>query len=314
MFPAGLPQVVAIVGPTASAKTPLSLIIAERLQSEIVSADSRQVYRHLDIGTAKPPPEQLAKIPHHFVDILDPKDLYSAGEFAKAARNVCRTLARERKVPVVVGGSGLYVKALIDGMFDGPGRVEEIRRRLEMRWEEEGAMVLFEELRRLDPEAARRMDVSKKRRIIRALEVHAATGMPISAHHQSGRTEPEFAFVQFALNWPRSILYERINRRVDSMMQSGLLEEVKNLLAMGYDGRLNALNTVGYKEILEFVGGKIPTLEKAAELIKRNTRRFAKRQLTWFRADKRIRWIEVGDDPSLERIADEVISTLRRVD
>jgi len=311
MPPPELPQIVTIVGPTASGKTLLSLILARELQSEIVSADSRQFYRHLAIGTAKPNRDELTKIRHHFIDFLEPDEMYSAGEYGKSARLTLRALVQQGKVPVVVGGSGLYVRALIDGFYDGPGRNDEIREQLERRWNEGGGAAMYEELRRFDPETAMRMDKTKKRRVMRALEVYYITGTPLSQLHRLQESEPEFDFCQVALDWPRSILYHRINARVDHMMQLGLLEEVKNLLPRGFGAHLNALNTVGYRELLNFIEGKIASLDEATDLIKRNTRRFAKRQLTWFRADKRIRWIRVMSNTPMEEIAEGVLAMLK---
>ncbi|MBM4168187.1 MAG: tRNA (adenosine(37)-N6)-dimethylallyltransferase MiaA [Ignavibacteria bacterium] len=306
-----LSQVITVVGPTASAKTPLSLILAERLQSEIISADSRQIYRKLDIGTAKPPRADLVRIVHHFIDIREPDEMYSAGEYGRSARATVHRLATKNQVPVVVGGSGLYIRALTEGLFEGPGQNDEMRRHLEFRWEEEGGTALFEELRRHDPDAAAGMDVSKKRRIIRALEVYHMTGRPLSELHRTQRREQEFEFVQFALDWPREQLYERIDRRVDSMIASGLEDEVQSLLNAGYNPQLNALNTVGYKEIVSFLEGKISTLAEAVALIKRNSRRFAKRQLTWFRADARIRWIPMKREATMEEVAERILAAIR---
>ena len=301
-----LPRVLAIVGPTASGKTPCSILLAERLNGEIVSADSRQIYKHLDIGTAKPSKEDLRRIPHHFVDMLELEHDYSAGQFGKDARAVVDDIVRRGRVPIVAGGSGLYVRAMIDGLFEGPGKDPELRTILESRLEHEGAHSLLEVLKKLDPTSAAGMDATKPRRIIRALEVYYLTGKPLSQFHKEQRREPTFDYVQTGLDWERKALYARIERRVDEMMRNGLLQEVESLKRRGYITQINALNTVGYKEMFDFLDGR-SSLDESVVLMKQNTRRFAKRQLTWFRADERIRWVSMDDEKKLEVIADEIL-------
>jgi len=300
-----LPKVLAIVGPTASGKTPLAIELAGMLDGEIVSADSRQVYKYLDIGTAKPPPSELNKIPHHFINMLDPDQDYSAGKFGIDAAKTIDDIARRKKLPILVGGSGLYVKAAIDGLFEGPGKDPEIREHLEQQWKEHGAEELIRKLRAVDPESAEKSDIHKPRRIIRALEVYYITGKPISQLHSEQERVHSFSTHQFALNWDREVLYAMINKRVDRMLKDGLVDEVKSLSQRGYGVHLNALNTVGYKEVFEFLEGKIDS-DTMGELIKRNTRRFAKRQLTWFRADKRIKWMKAGSEADLHLIAERI--------
>lgn len=295
----------AIVGPTASCKTPLSILLAEQLNGEIVSADSRQVYKYLDIGTAKPSKSELQRVKHHFIDMLDPKEEYNAGDYGRQAREVILGIVQRKKLPILVGGSGLYVKAVIDGLFEGPGRQPEVRAELEDRYQRLGGEVLLEELKGVDPAAAKLMTPTKPRRIIRALEVYYVTGRPISRFHSEQNRGPIVVATQVALQWERKELYGAIDARVDRMMESGLLEEVKSLQARGYNRSLNSLNTVGYRELFDYLDGRI-SLERAVELIKQNTRRFAKRQLTWFRGDKRIRWIEMNVQRNLDSIAKEV--------
>lgn len=300
-----LPHILAIVGPTGSGKTPLSLLIAERLGGEIVSADSRQIYKFLDIGTAKPSREDLARIKHHFVGILDPKQNFSAGEFGKIARQTISDLLTKKKLPILVGGSGLYVKAVVDGFFDGPGKDPELRAKLEDRLEREGKEGFYRILREVDPVSAAAMDPSKPRRVLRALEVFYLTGKPISQWHQEQQSESPFAVHQYALEWGRKELYGMIDDRVDEMIINGLIEEVKNLAKRGYGRELNALNTVGYTEVFDYLDGKF-SLDQAIDLIKRDTRRFAKRQLTWFRADKRVKWLPAGIDQDLRGIVEKI--------
>ncbi|HEY6951016.1 MAG TPA: tRNA (adenosine(37)-N6)-dimethylallyltransferase MiaA [Bacteroidota bacterium] len=295
-------NLLSVVGPTGSGKTAVSLVLAERLNGEIVSADSRQIYRHLDIGTAKPTKEERKRIPHHFIDILDLSEDYSAGKFGGVARETILDILGRGKQPILVGGSGLYIKAVTQGLFDGPEKNTEIRNQLETLLKEEGPDTLLATLERIDPESAVRMERSKPRRIIRALEVYYVTGVPISKFHREQSTPPPFEVHQFGLDWPRDILYRRINDRVDAMLSGGLVGEVKQLLARGYGKGLNALNTVGYKEVLDYLGGNLD-YDEAVNLMKRNTRRFAKRQMTWFRADKSITWIKLSDSQSVENVA-----------
>lgn len=288
------PLVPVIVGPTASGKTPVSILLAERLNGEIVSADSRQIYKRLTIGTAKPTIEELSRVKHHFVDLLEPDRDYSAGEYGKDARSVIGEVLERGRIPILVGGSGLYIKAVVDGLFEGPGKDPEMREILESRMQREGAASLLAELRKVDPIAAAKMDSTKKRRILRALEVYYITGKPLSEFHAEQSQDSRYRFVLFGLLWSRNALYDRINSRVEGMIKRGLREEVEGLRRDGFSSRLNALNTVGYKETFEFLDGMRGWVE-TVELIKRNTRRFAKRQMTWFRADKRIRWIDMTD-------------------
>lgn len=295
----------AIVGPTASGKSRLGILLAERLNGEIISADSRQIYKHLNIGTAKPTQKELHQVPHHFIDIIDLDHDYSAGEYGLQAHAKIVELFRHDKQPILIGGSGLYVRAVVDGLFEGPGKNNEIREQLENEARSVGSKALYEKLKRLDPDSASKMDSTKVRRIIRALEVYYTSGRPISELQKIHETKPPFETIQFGIKWNRQQLYDRINERVDQMLSAGLVNEVKELLKQGYTRDTNALNTVGYKEVLDFLEGKISEREMV-ELIKRNTRRFAKRQLTWFRADRRIRWIPVDEKSNWENIAESI--------
>jgi len=304
------PRVLTILGPTASGKTPLSILLAEKLHGEIVSADSRQVFRHLDIGTAKPSKQELKRVRHHLTDILNPDEEYNAGQFGKDVEKIIRQIFRRKRLPIVVGGSGLYLKAVIDGLFEGPGKDPELRNQLEERLAAEGAEALLETLRKFDPVSASTMAPEKPRRIIRALEVYYITGIPLSKFHAEQRRESPFTFIQIGLEWDRAELYRRINQRVDMMLEHGLVDEVKSLQEKGFDRRFNALNTVGYKEMFEYLEGKT-SLEKAIELTKRNSRRFAKRQLTWFRADKRIRWVKVSGETDFVQLANTVAKAFK---
>jgi tRNA dimethylallyltransferase len=304
------PLLLVIVGPTASGKTALSILIAEKLGGEIISADSRQIYRYLDIGTAKPTSEELQRVGHQFVNILNPDEYYNAGEYGTQARAKIEELLKKNKQPMLVGGSGLYVRAVIDGFFEGPGKNSELREQLETEVRALGPEKLFERLKKIDPISAAKMDATKVRRIIRALEVYNATGKPISDLHSIQEAKIPFEAVQFGLQWERKELYHRIERRVDEMIENGLIEEVRGLLVKGYSRNANALNTVGYKEAFDFIDGTI-TKEEMIRLIKQNTRHFAKRQLTWFRADKRIKWIPVNDETNWSSITERILKEFK---
>ena len=307
----GRNAVVVVVGATAAGKTAVSLPLAQMLDAEIISADSRQVYRYMDIGTAKPTAEERAAVPHHFVDIRDPDEDYNAGLFGDEARaEVARIDARGKGV-LVVGGSGLYVQSLIDGFFDGPPADPEFRDRAEERLAREGLAVMLEELGRVDPAMRARIDVTKPRRVIRALEVYHTTGRPISALQEERKVAVPFAPVIFGLAVERAELYRRIEERCDRMLGGGLEEEAAALEARGYPATLNALNTVGYAEVYAWRRGEIPR-EEMVRLFKQNSRRYAKRQGTWFRKDARVVWIEAGGGRSAGSIAEEIAGHLRR--
>lgn len=287
------PLVLVVVGPTAVGKTEVALEVAERLGGEIISADSRQVYREFDIGTAKPTPQERARVPHHLVDFLDPRATYSVAEFCAAAKDLVERLWNEGKVPLVVGGTGLYVRGFMEGWtFGGVPAEPSLRAHLEERAQREGIEALWEELHRLDPETAQRLSRQDRKRIVRALEVCLLTGQPLSRFlREQGRRPPSFRFLPFALTLPRPLLYQRINRRVLRMLEAGWLEEVKRLAARGYDERTPAMESVGYRPLLRAVRGEI-SLDEAIPEIQRETRRYAKRQLTWFRAQPGLRWID----------------------
>lgn len=258
----------------------------------------------MDIGTAKPTMEERKQIKHYFVDELTPDKEFNAGEFGKRGREIIDDIFRRKKVPLVVGGSGLYVQSLIDGFFEGPSKDDNIRHQLYERLHQDGAQALLEELRTVDPESAAKMLPTNTRRIIRALEVYKLTGIPIS-QWQNQKIEINFTPIFVGLEWERKTLYERINLRVERMIEDGLIDEVKKLRALGYSEKLNALQTVGYKEVFDYLDGKI-SYERMVELIKQNSRRYAKRQLTWFRADKRIKWFKVEKDEDLPGLAGRI--------
>ncbi len=285
-------QVIIIAGPTCSGKTSLSLELAKRLNAEIISADSRQVYKYLDIGTAKPSPPELKQVKHHFINSLEPDADFNVNDFETEALDIIRKLHSEDKIPVVVGGSGLYIRALVDGIFNTVDTDDEFRSQLMNERKEYGNEYLYDKLKKADPVSASKMLSQNYKRVIRALEVIHLTGRPIWQLQKEYKRDVQLKFMQYGLEWDRNKLYENIEKRVDKMLEAGLVEEVRNVLDKGYSKDLNALNTVGYKEVISFLEGEI-TLQRASELIKRNTRRFSKRQLTWFKKDERIRWIKI---------------------
>lgn len=282
-----------ITGPTCSGKTSLGIELARRWDSEIVSADSRQIYRRMDIGTAKPTRQELVATPHHLIDERWPDEAVSAGEFARLAwERIAEILGRGR-LPIVVGGSTLYLRAITEGIADLPAGDPAVRERLMARLSSEGSGALFTELADLDPEAAATMDPTKSQRIVRALEVFLSTGRPIS-EHQKDHVSPPFRFKVAVLSMDRMKLYHRIEGRVDDMLDAGLVDEVTSLMAV-YGSAAAPLSTIGYREIIDHLDGE-QDLPTAVALIKRNTRRYAKRQLTWYRSGEGYRWFDYERD------------------
>jgi tRNA dimethylallyltransferase len=315
-------KVLAIVGPTASGKTELAYRIALYLKShfnktaEIISADSRQAYKYIPISTSHPPQEYLINVKHHFVNELELNEEFNAGDFGKTGRELIQKLFSENKFPIIAGGSGLYLRSLIYGLFefesddeDYEKKKNEVRTKLNHRAATEGMQVLLNELTEIDKEAAEGLDASNSRRILRALEVYEMTGKSI-LYWRKNMIKVPFTTMQFGLNWERKILYERINRRVDIMIKAGLIDEIKNLKEDNYHYKThNSLNTVGVKEVFDYLDGKISLIEMT-ELIKMNTRRFAKRQMTWFRKDKSINWIEVNDEEEIIHLPEKILTHL----
>lgn len=300
-------QVIVIVGPTCSGKTAIGIKLAQNLNGEIISADSRQVYKYLDIGTAKPTEEERAKVKHHLVDFLEPNQDYNVSLFEQDSLKIIDELFRLNKIPIVVGGSGLYIKAVTEGIFEGAETNDKLRELLKKRINELGIDALLNELKIIDPESAAKMLPSNHKRIIRALEVFYLTGKTISDLQKEYKRNDEIKFVVFMLNYNREMLYYRIEKRVDKMIESGLVDEVKKVLSLGFDRSLNALNTVGYKEIFDYLDGNI-NFEKAIELIKRNTRRYAKRQFTWFNAQKDLIKINIDDKTEIEKVVNFIVA------
>lgn len=301
--------VIVIVGPTCSGKSSLSFQLANELNTEIISADSRQVFKHIDVGTAKPGKMELRKIPHSFVDLIELDENYDVSLYEKQALEKIDNLLNVNKLPIVTGGSGLYIKALVDGIVDLPAD-DSLRDELSTKKEKFGADSLYKELLKVDPPSARTMLPQNWKRVIRALEVFYLTGKSITDFHtEQIRDREGYNFLQFGLNWERELLYKRIEIRVDEMISNGLVKEVESILYQGYSKTLNSLNSVGYKEIIAYIKNEI-SLETAISLIKRNTRRYAKRQLTWFRKDKRIHWFDVKNELDLVKIKNEILTQM----
>ena len=299
----------ALVGPTAVGKTALSLDLAERLGAEIVSCDSRQVYRPLTIGSAKPSAAEQARVPHHFVDEKDLDEPFSAGRFAGAAHRRIADLLADGKRVMVVGGSTLYLEALAHGLSPIPATSGEARLRLNAQVAAGQAEQLFSRLQALDPASAATMDPTKTQRVVRALEVLEETGRMLSSFHAQ-REPPPHAFAVVVLDRPRAELYRRIEQRVDLMLDTGLLDENRAILAAGYPASLPALRTIGYQEPRAYLRGEL-TYDEMAEQIKRNTRRYAKRQLTWFRRRASYRWLDLSTCDGPQDAADEVLGLTR---
>ncbi|MEK7795708.1 MAG: tRNA (adenosine(37)-N6)-dimethylallyltransferase MiaA [Candidatus Hydrogenedentota bacterium] len=307
-----IPDAIVIAGPTASGKTALAIATAQALDTEIVSADSMQFYRGLEIGSGQPATAELARVKHNFVGSLDPSEVMSAGRFAEEARKVVRRLNLRGKSAVAVGGSGLYIRALIDGLFSGPGRDEAVRARLAAEAEEVGVAELFARLQDVDPSYASTIHDNDLRRIVRALEGYEITGRPFSELHETEAPGETLNAVQFALDWPRDQLYERINRRVEVMLASGWIDETRRLLDEGRGPDLERLRPLGYPEIVAHVRGELD-IETLTAAIQMQTRRLAKRQLSWFRGDERIHWISVTEYPSAEAQRDYVLDRIRLI-
>jgi tRNA dimethylallyltransferase len=285
------PKIVIMCGPTGVGKTATAIELATAFQGEIVSADSMQIYRWMDIGTAKATEDEKARVPHHLIDILTPDMPYDAVLFEKHARQAIEKIHRQSRLPFIVGGTGFYIKALVYGLFDAAPSDTAIRTRLKKEAVQLGANVLYERLIALDPETVKKIHTNDTYRIVRALEVYEVTGVPISQHQQSHRfQENAYDCLKIGLTMDRKALYERINTRVDTMIQEGLLGEVKTLIESGYPSSLKSMQSIGYRHMADYFEDRL-SWEEAVRTLKRDTRRYAKRQLTWFRSDAEVHWL-----------------------
>jgi tRNA dimethylallyltransferase len=297
-------KAVFIVGPTGVGKTAVAFKLAEKVNGEIISADSRQMYRGMSIGTDKPPDEYLDKIKHHFIDTLDPDTDYNSGMFGKEAREIIEDILGRNKVPVIAGGSGLYIRAILEGFFNEEVKNPEIRKKLKNRIEQEGTKKLYEKLLSADKKFAKKISENDVQRIVRGLEVYYATGIPLTEHWRKNKIQLNFIPVIIGLIRPRAVLYENINKRVDQMIESGLVKEVKRLRDAGLTLENNSMQTYGYQEVFQYLEDKIG-YDEMIELIKKRTRNFAKRQLTWFKKMDGIIWMDATKDKS--EIVDNII-------
>ena len=289
------PKIVVIAGPTGSGKTGMAIELARRLDGEIVGADSMQIYRYMDIGTAKPTPAEQAQAIHHLIDIVDPDEDFDAAMYAEAAGRVVRDIVSRGRLPLVVGGTGLYIKALIYGLFEEGPSDPDVRRQLNRAAREKGSAALHRHLAAVDSPAAAKIHPNDTYRIVRALEVFRITGQTLSQYQRRhGFRQPQFHPFIFGVEWPRPVLYDRINRRVDAMMDAGFEDEVRGLLAKGYGRELKSMQSLGYRHLTAYIAGETG-LAETVETLKRDHRRYAKRQLTWFRADAAVHWTTPGD-------------------
>ena len=302
-----------LTGPTAVGKTNLSIRLAKALNGEIISADSMQVYRHMNIGSAKVTPEEMDGVTHHLIDVLEPSEEFNVTRFQSMAKQAMKEIADRGHIPIVVGGTGFYIQSLVyDIDFTENEGDDSIRKELVCIGEEQGNEVLHQMLAEVDPASAKAIHANNRKRVIRAIEYYRQTGEPISEHNQREREKSSpYDFYYYVLNCDRKLLYERIDLRVDQMVEQGLVEEVQKLKNMGCTRNMVAMQGLGYKEILDYLDGKT-TIEEAIFIIKRETRHFAKRQLTWFKRERDVRWLnleEFGMDR--EKVLNHILEEVR---
>lgn len=302
-----------LTGPTAVGKTALSIKLAKAVNGQMISADSMQVYRHMDIGTAKIKPEEMQGIPHYLIDVLEPEEDFNVVRFQHMAKEALAKIYAEGGIPIVVGGTGFYIQALLyDIDFEENDEDTTYRQELQQLAEAKGAEYLHEMLKQVDPESAQTIHANNVKRVIRALEFHHQTGLPISAHNEEQRQkESPYQFLYFVLNDDRQMLYDRIDKRIDIMLEQGLVDEVKELVASGCKRDMVSMQGLGYKEILNYLEGNC-TLEEAVYILKRDTRHFAKRQLTWFKREREVIWLNRPDFQDDDAILAYALEEIRR--
>lgn len=275
-------MIITIEGPTGSGKSALALALAEALSTEIVSCDSRQIYTHMDVGTAKPAKDELCLVPHHLIDIINPDEAYNAGLFIRDASDAIKGIHAHGKIPVLCGGTGLYIRSLLEGLFTHEPIPAELRESLSARLEKEGALALYKELQDIDPTFAKNISQNDKQRILRGLEIYYHSGKPISSHWQDQKREARYTAFRILLNPPRKVLYDKINCRLQKMMETGLIEEISGLIEMGYSWDSPGLSSLGYREFRPFFETG-ESIESCAALAAQHHRNYAKRQCTWYR-------------------------------
>ena len=290
-------KVIAIVGPTASGKTKMAIDLAKEIDGEIISADSRYVYKGFDIASAKPTMEERDGVPHHLIDIVNPDEQFSVARYCQCAKQAIDSIHAKGKPAVMVGGTGLYVDSLVNNIqFSEIEPDEQYRTKMDLLADEKGNGHIYNMLMEIDPGSAKKISVSDRKRIIRALEVYHLTGKTITWHNEQSKSVPSpYNTTMFAIDVEREVLYDKINRRVDIMMDMGLLEEVKSIIDMGIGKDTTAMQAIGYKEIVQYLDGEI-TLEEAVDKIKQGSRRYAKRQLTWYRRNEKVNWVKSIDE------------------
>ncbi|OPX43713.1 tRNA dimethylallyltransferase [Ruminiclostridium hungatei] len=305
-------EVIVIAGPTASGKTKLSIELAKRLNGEIISADSMQIYKYMDIGTAKPALDEMQGIKHYLIDELFPNEEFNVVRFKELAEKYIEEIFEKGKQPIIAGGTGLYISSLVNNINFSETECDwELRKQLSREAEENGPGYIHEKLKQVDPVAAAGIHPNNVKRVVRALEVYIQTQKPISYHNEKSREiPPKYKYVMLGLAMERDKLYDRINKRVDMMLENGLVNEVRRLIDLGYSDSITSMQGIGYKEILYYLRNEI-TLEEATELIRRETRRYAKRQLTWFKRINEIKWFSIDNSGNTNTIIDEVVAYIR---
>ena len=308
-------KVIVITGPTATGKTALAAALAKKLGGEVVSADSMQVYKHMDIGTAKPTEAEKQGVPHHMLDVVSPLEDYSASRYVVEATLCVDDILASGKTPIIAGGTGLYIDSLISGIEFSARGDDALRNKLEEEYDWRGGAAMLWELYEIDPESAGKLHAHDKKRIVRALEVFRTTGKTISEHDRETKAlPPRYDADKFALMFSdRDVLYARIEARVDTMLEKGLEREVRSLLDMGVSPKSTAMQAIGYKEILGVIRGAY-SLDTAVEKIKQESRRYAKRQLTWLRRDKGVNWITWEKEPDIESGLGQILSAVQETD
>ncbi|MBZ4646549.1 MAG: tRNA dimethylallyltransferase [Petroclostridium sp.] len=305
---------IVIVGPTAVGKTGLSVELALKINGEIISADSMQIYKYMDIGTAKATPKERKGVKHYLLDEITPDEEFSVARYKELADRYIDEIISKGKLPIMVGGTGLYVNAVTDNIkFSETICDWDYRNQLQILAETNGNEYLHKMLEEVDPVTAQRLHTNDTRRIIRALEVYKYTGIPISRHQEESRKEPSpYKLAMIGLTMDREWLYQRINERVEIMIEQGLVNEVQKLLDMGYNKEMTSMKGLGYKEIIDYLNGET-TFEQAIDILKRDTRRYAKRQLTWFRRDKRIHWIHIHKEDSKKELIEKCLKYIAEI-
>lgn len=307
-------DLIVLLGPTGVGKTSVSIEIAQNLQGEIISCDSMQIYKYMDIGTAKIQEDEMADIPHYLIDIVYPDEEFTVHDFKSNAKKYINDINSRSSMPIMVGGTGLYINSIVYKLrFTNVEPDEELRAKYSKFADKYGNKALHAKLAQRDPVSAKQIDVNDRKRVIRALEIYDISGEPMSRLNRNFRRENNnYNLTMIGLNMDRQILYSRINQRVEEMFDAGLVNEVEDLLQRGYDDELVSMKAIGYKEIIPYIKGEI-NLEESMELLKRNTRRYAKRQLTWFRRDKRIKWLDVNKYSSSKEIGGAISKYVKDV-